>query len=141
LTRVAAHALFYSDSTRMADFKEDVVAVQPRAAVRAEDMQLFLSEAAPGQPAQLERLVAAGHVLLQQTGRRGTGEKLVYTAADGNYLLTGDAHAPPRISDAQHGDVTGAALLLHGSDNSVEVLSHDAEGNARRVVTDTRTTK
>lgn len=141
LTRVASHTLFYSDSTRMADFKGEVVAVQPRATVRADDMQLFLSDAAPGQSSQLERLTAADHVVLQQPGRRGTGQKLVYTAADGNYLLTGDAHTPPHISDAQHGDVTGAALLLHGSDNSVEVLSHDAEGNAHRVVTDTRTTK
>ena len=141
LTRVASHTLFYSDSTRVAEFKDGVVATQPQATVGAQDMQLFLSEAAPGQSSQLERMVATGSVVLTQPGRRGTGEKLVYTAADGNYLLTGDAHAPPHISDAQHGDVTGAALLLHGSDNSVEVLSHDAEGNARRVVTDTRTTK
>jgi lipopolysaccharide export system protein LptA len=141
LTRVASHTLFYSDSTRMAEFKDEVVAEQPQATVRAQDMQLFLSETAPGQSSQLERMVAAGSVVLTQPGRRGTGEKLVYTAADGNYLLTGDGHAPPHISDAQHGDVTGAALLLHGSDNSVEVLSHDAVGNARRVVTDTRTTK
>jgi lipopolysaccharide export system protein LptA len=141
LTRVASHTLFYSDSTHMAEFKDEVVAEQPQAFVRAQDMQLFLSEAAPGQSSQLERMVATGSVVLTQPGRRGTGEKLVYTASDGNYLLTGDAHAPPHVSDAQHGDVTGAALLLHGGDNSVEVLSHDAEGYARRVVTDTRTTK
>jgi lipopolysaccharide export system protein LptA len=141
LTRVAAHTLFYADSTRMADFRGDVLAVQPQATIRAADMQLFLSETAPGQPSRLERMVATGDVLLTQPGRRGTGTRLVYTAADGNYLLTGDGQHPPRISDAEHGDVTGAALMLHGSDNSVEVLSHDAQGNARRVVTDTRTTK
>jgi lipopolysaccharide export system protein LptA len=139
LTRVSAHTLFYADSTRSAEFRGDVVARQPQATVRAADMQLFLSESAPGQSGRLERMVASGGVVLTQPGRRGTGEKLVYTSADGTYLLTGDAHTPPRVSDAQHGDVTGAALLLHGGDNSVEVLSHDAEGDARRVVTDTRT--
>lgn len=140
-TRVAADSLFYSDSTRVADFTGNVVAQQPNGTVRSQNAQVFLSEAAPGQSSQVERMVATGHVVLTQPGRRGTGEKLVYTGADGNYVLTGTPAAPPHATDAQKGSTTGAALLFRSSDNSVQVLSSDAEGMSRRTVTDTRTPK
>lgn len=141
ITRVASQTLFYSDSTRTGDFHGDVVAQQPNGTVHARDAQVFLTETPPGQSAQLERMVATGDVVLTQPGRRGTGSRLVYTAADGNYLLTGDPGKPPHATDAQRGETTGAELLLRGSDNGVEVLNHDAEGNGRRTVTDTRTPK
>ena len=141
VTRMVSDTLVYSDTTRTGDFHGAVTAGQPNGTVHADDAQIFLAEAPPGQPSQLDRMIATGHVVLQQPGRRGTGEKLVYTAADGNYLLTGTAAVPPRAIDAQKGVTTGAALLFRNSDNSVEVLTHDAEGNSRRTVTDTRTPK
>ena len=168
-TRVAADTLFYADSTRTGDFHGAVIAQQPGGTVHADDAQVFLAEAPPAkpvpakanatkgetaktgaakqaaaepaQPSGVERLVATGHVVLTQPGRRASGEKLVYTGADGNYLLTGTPAAPPRLVDAQKGQTTGAALLFRSSDNSVEVLSSDAEGVSRRTETDTRTPK
>ncbi len=134
--RIAADSLTYSDSTRMADFHGNVVAQQGNGEVRADTAQLFLAE---GPSSGLDRLIASGHVVLTQPGRRGSGEKLVYTAADGNYLLTGSPMEPPRASDAQRGATTGAALLFRSGDNGVEVLGRDAEGGSRRTVTDTRT--
>jgi lipopolysaccharide export system protein LptA len=86
-------------------------------------------------------MIATGNVMLAQPGRRGTGDKLVYTAADGNYILTGTLNKPPHATDTQHGTTTGAALVFRGGDDSVEVMSNDAEGNTRRTVTDTRTPK
>jgi lipopolysaccharide export system protein LptA len=141
LTRVAAETLFYSDTTRSGDFRGGVVAEQPDGVVHADEAQVFLSETPAGQPSTLERLVADGHVQLTQPGRRGTGEKLLYTAADGDYVLTGTASEPPRATDTQHGATTGAALVFRAGSDSVEVMSHDAEGNSRRTVTDTRTPK
>ena len=141
VSRVAAATLFYSDTTRTGDFHGGVIAQQPNGTVHSDDAQMFLVEAPPGQPSQLDRMIATGHVLLEQPGRRGTGQRLVYTAADGNYLLTGTPGEPPRATDAQKGATTGAALLFRSSDNSVEVLSRDAAGNSRRTVTDTRTPK
>ncbi len=139
--RVTADTLFYSDSTRAADFRGAVVLEQPNGTVHADDAQVFLTEAPQGEPSQLDRMVATGHVSLQQPGRNGTGEKLVYTAADGNYVLTGTAGVPPRAADAQKGATSGAALLFRSGDDSVEVQNHDAEGNSRRTVTDIRSPK
>jgi lipopolysaccharide export system protein LptA len=141
LTRVTADTLFYSDTTRTADFRGGVVAQQPNGTVDADDAQVFLTEAPQGQSSQLDRMIATGHVALTQTGRRGTGEKLVYTAADANYLLTGTPGEPPRALDTQRGATSGAALLFRSGDGSVEVQSNDAEGNSRRTVTDTRAPK
>ncbi len=141
VTRVASETFFYSDTTRSGEFHGNVVAQQPNGVVHSDDAQMFLTEAPAGQPSQLDRLIATGHVVLTQPGRRGTGEKLIYTSADGNYLLTGTPAVPPHASDKEHGDTTGAALLFRSSDNSVQVLSNDPEGNSRRTVTDTRTTK
>ncbi len=141
VTRIASDTLFYSDTTRTGDFRGSVVAQQPNGTVHADDAQVFLTEAPPGQPSQLDRMIATGRVALTQPGRSGTGSKLVYTAADGNYVLTGTPAAPPRATDSQRGSTTGAALLFRNTDDSVEVLSSDAEGNSRRTVTDTRTPK
>jgi lipopolysaccharide export system protein LptA len=141
VTRVQSETLFYSDTTRRGDFHGSVVAQQPDGTVHADDAQVFLSEAPAGQPSALERMIATGNVMLAQPGRRGTGDKLVYTAADGNYILTGTLNKPPHATDTQHGTTTGAALVFRGGDDSVEVMSNDAEGNTRRTVTDTRTPK
>jgi lipopolysaccharide export system protein LptA len=69
----------------------------------------------------VESILATGDVHLQQPGRTGTGSRLFYTAADSRYELTGTATAPPRILDSQRGTVTGASLIFHGADDSVEV--------------------
>ncbi len=138
VTRIAADSLFYSDSTRSGEFQGGVTAQQPGGTVRADALQLFLAEAPAGRPSRIERMVASGHVNFAGPGRRGSGEKLVYTAADGNFLLTGSPGAPPRVIDAEKGSTTGAALLLHSDDKGVEVLGRDPEGGSRRTVTDTR---
>ncbi len=69
----------------------------------------------------IESLTATGHVHLQQPGRTGTGERLLYTAADDRYQLTGTPAAPPRIVDSLRGNVTGTSLVFHGADESVEI--------------------
>src|ERR1019366_9995416 len=64
--------------------------------------------AVPSLTGRLERVVAAGHVDILQPGLRATGERLVYTANDQVFLLTGDSKNPPRAADAK-GTTTGAA--------------------------------
>ena len=66
-------------------------------------------------------MIATGHVVFTQPGRKGTGEKLVYTADDGKYLLTGTEAALPQMWDRVHGTTTGAALIFNSQDDSVEV--------------------
>jgi len=82
--------------------------------------------------AQVDRMTATGHVVLTSQGRRGTGEQLVYTGATGEYVLTGTAAVPPKMSDPEHGTVTGEALIFDSRDDRVRV-----EGGGRETETDT----
>ncbi len=69
-------------------------------------------------------------------GRKGTGEELAYTAAEGKFVLTGSSAAPPRLTDQVRGTVTGNALIFNDRDDSVEV-----SGGASKAVTQTRVAK
>jgi lipopolysaccharide export system protein LptA len=89
-----------------------------------------------GGSAQVDRMTARGHVTLTSAGRRGTGEQLVYTGETGEYVLTGTAAAPPRMTDPGRGTVTGEALIFHSSDDSVSV-----EGGGRKTTTETTAPK
>ena len=52
---------------------------------------------------------------------------MVYTGETGEYVLTGTAAAPPRMTDPVRGSVTGEALIFHSRDDSVSI-----EGGGRR---------
>jgi lipopolysaccharide export system protein LptA len=106
-------------------------------------MDIYLSPAAgaqtPGKPpqdSQVSKIVARGAVVLEEPGRKGTGEELTYTSADGRFLLTGSSAAPPRLSDQLRGTVTGNALIFNDRDDSVVV-----SGGASKVVTQTQVAK
>ena len=86
-----------------------------------------------GIAAQVERMTSTGHVVISMEGRRGTGEKLIYTGETGEYVLTGTAAEPPRLTDPAHGTVTGEALIFNSRDDSVSV-----EGEGRKTTTVTR---
>jgi lipopolysaccharide export system protein LptA len=89
-----------------------------------------------GGQAQVDRMTANGHVIVNSQGRRGTGEELVYTGEDGNYVLTGTSSAPPKMNDPARGTVSGAALIFNSRDDSVSI-----EGDGRKTTTDTTAPK
>lgn len=146
--RVKSRTLAYSDKDRRGDFDGDVVAAAPDGTIRSDKAQFFLlpaqaagaqKKAAEGQAtssSQIDRIIADGRVVLTQPGRKGEGEKLVYTARDGRYVLTGTAANPPHIYDAARGTTTGAALIFNDQDDSVEV-----SGGQSAAVTTTRAPK
>jgi len=84
-------------------------------------------EAGGGGTAQVDRMTATGHVVLTSQGRRGTGEKLVYSGASGDYVLTGTAQVPPKMNDPERGTVTGAALIFHSRDDRVSIEGGSSE--------------
>jgi lipopolysaccharide export system protein LptA len=145
-TEVHSRTLMYSDSERLADFQGDVMAQQGDEAINADEARVYLKPAAKagaekpaaaksspgGQGSQLDHLVATGHVLVTQPGRKGQGEKLVYTADDEKYVLRGTPAEPPRLWDRTHGTTTGAALVFSSQTDKVEVL-----GGKSSVVTET----
>lgn len=136
--QVHSQTLLYSDEDRQADFHGAVTMEQADGVIHADDGQVFLRPAkgagvAEKQGSQIERIVAQGHVVFTQPGRKGEGAKLVYTAADGHYVLTGTPDALPRLWDSAHGTTTGVALLFNTQDDSVEI-----SGGKSSAVTDTR---
>jgi lipopolysaccharide export system protein LptA len=89
-----------------------------------------------GQAKQIDHIIARGQVHLEQPGRVGTGEMLVYTASDGKFVLTGTESAPPHLVDQTRGTVTGTSLIFNNRDDSVIV-----NGGPSKAVTETRTAK
>jgi lipopolysaccharide export system protein LptA len=85
-----------------------------------------------GGAAQVDRLTASGRVVVSEGGRRGTGERLVYSSQTDEYVLTGTTSDPPKMTDAARGTVTGDALIFNSRDDSVSI-----EGGGRKTLTET----
>jgi lipopolysaccharide export system protein LptA len=77
-------------------------------------------------------------VKLEQPGRVGTGEELLYTAASGDFVLTGTPGHPPHVVDDKQGSITGHTLLFHSPDSTI-VIEGAAPGapGSQRVHTET----
>jgi lipopolysaccharide export system protein LptA len=142
--RVQSRQLIYADADRKAIFTGAVTADDATGVVHSDQVEALLLPVTPvGQTpptprasGQIDRIIATGHVVLQQPGRRGTGEKLLYTAQDGKFELTGTFSTPPHLYDQVHGDVSGESLIFNSQDDSVSV-----SGGQSKAVTNTRTAK
>ena len=84
----------------------------------ASDQQTASKNAAA--PSQLDHMIADGHVNIVQPNRHGNGDHLVYTAADGKFVLTGGS---PSIFDAERGTTRGDSLTFYNRDDRVLVDS------------------
>jgi lipopolysaccharide export system protein LptA len=149
--RVESRELVYSDEARKAEFTGGVDVESKDGNMRGQQVVVYL------QPAQtagtgkasvaggggfmggsVERMVASGHIEMEQPGRRATGEQLVYTASDGMFVLTGTPASAPKVVDNQRGTVTGTSLRFHSGDDNVLVSNGGESGAGRRVRTETR---
>lgn len=147
---VSAPNLNYTDSEREARYSGGVTAHGQDAVMTADHAEVFLNAASnwrvPQQPpqvlpgpkpglvpvlnpgaSQLDHIVASTHVLVQQQERRAEGEKLVYTAASGSFVITGGS---PTLSDPVNGTVRGDSLTFFSHDDRVVV---EGDGSSRAV--------
>lgn len=128
---ITSARLTYTDKERKAFFEGGVTAkgadsTGAYAKMTSQEMSIFM--VAQGQPriatsatepgAQVEKIIAQDSVVLTQPARRATGDQLVYTTADGKFVLTG---GPPSIFDAEHGKITGDSLTFFRHDDRVLV--------------------
>jgi lipopolysaccharide export system protein LptA len=140
--RVRGGDLNYSDVTRRAVMHSGVLgtvtAETGTATSTSDEVEVILLPAGKGAQgqAQVDHITARGHVVLTSEDRRGTGEQLVYTGATGEYVLTGTASRPPKISDPARGTVSGETVIFHGRDDSVSV-----EGGGQKTRTQTTAPK
>ncbi len=135
---ITAAKLTYADSERRVHYEGGVVAKSPDFTASAKTMDAYLvarSQISTNQsfsgPGQLDRMVAQTDVIIQQPTRRAEGQKLLYTAGDDKFVLTG---GPPSIFDAEQGKITGVSLTFFRRDDRVLV---EGEGSTP-VVTTTR---
>ncbi len=128
--RVVSERLLYSDAERKASFLNDVQVTSSNGVLKADSAEVFLAPAGGknisanrggmAQPA-VESIIASGDVRLLQPGRSATGGRLVYTAADGHFVLTGDAARPPTVVDADRGTVSGQVLTFASKEQAIMV--------------------
>jgi lipopolysaccharide export system protein LptA len=134
VVRITGTTLLYvpadKDHLAHADVTGGVRMQTAGAALTAKQAVATLSGSSPGVlSGSVQQIVSSGGVTITQPGRTGQGDRLVYTAADERYVLTGTTQNPPHVTDSQKGSVTGTTLILHGADESVEV-----EGTSSRRV-------
>lgn len=148
--RVSSRSLRYSDAERRAEFGGGVVLEDADGTVRGSQIVALLRPArtvgVQGSPAagdqsgfmggSVDRVTAEGAVEVSERGRRASGEKLVYTAADSMFVMTGTPALPPKVVDEVQGTITGTALKFHAGDNSVMVLGNVKGEEGRRVRTE-----
>ena len=121
--------LTYADDQHRAHFEGGVAARGADATITADHLDAFMiprSQASGNQSVkaqgQLDRIVAEGNVVVQEPARRAQGDKLVYTAAEDKFVLTGGS---PSIFDAEHGKITGDSLTFYKHDDRVLVEGRD----------------
>jgi lipopolysaccharide export system protein LptA len=162
VVRVTSREMVYSDATRQAEFTGGVRVLDADGDMRSQEATAFLrpagsgsaSGSGSGQPAksagaagasvlggEVERIVATGQVDITQPGRHATGERLVYTAGDQMFVLTGTKATPPKVVDAQQGTATGASLRFHSGDDSVVISGDGAGASGERPRTETKVKK
>jgi lipopolysaccharide export system protein LptA len=154
MIRVASPTMDYDDVQREATFAGGVVIEDTMGEVRGQQAVAFLTalHAPVTKPSastsqlqpnplngSIDRVVVYGDVTIDQPGRHGTGDQLLYTAATQNYILTGTASKEPRITDAQQGTVTGATLLFGDAGSTIVVSGEQGapKGKGGRVHTET----
>jgi lipopolysaccharide export system protein LptA len=153
---VTADKLTYVDAERLARYTGNVLAKTTTGTVTAEQVDVYLKQADPGSetapgvqnaarrkgpalpgadtPSQIDHMIATGKVVVTEPNRRAVGDRLVYTADDAKYLLTGKS---PSIFDAEHGTVWGDSLTFYSHDDRVLVESK----RSSPTITRARTTK
>jgi len=135
---ITSARLTYADADRRAHYSGGVTARGNGFQATADDMDVYFvarsqdyNNQSLSSPSRLDRMVAEGHVVIQQPARSAHGQTLVYTASDDKFVLTG---GPPSIFDAERGKITGVSLTFFRADDRVLV-----EGEASTpVVTQTR---
>lgn len=127
---IQADRLEYLDQGRKASYRGNVRLRAENTTLEADRVDVYFRDQAGAQSAEVDRAVAEGGVKVRQPGRRATGDRAEYFAAEGKILLTG---GPPTLRDEQKGFTTGQrltffirddTLLVDGGDESRTVSKH-----------------
>jgi len=143
---VTADKLTYVDAERRARYTGKVLVKSTTGTVSAEQIDVYLKPAEPSEedtrvaqakpvipgsdgPSRIDHMIALGTVVVTEPNRRAVGDRLVYTADDGKYYLTGQNAS---IFDAERGQVWGDSLTFYSHDDRVLVESKAAAPTVTR---------
>jgi len=139
---ITSARLNYADAERKIFLDGGVTAKGNDTTLTGRQMTVFLlprsqSQAgtaiSPGTPGQVERIVAQGSVVITQPKRHATGDRLVYTAVDDKFVLTGGSSGGiPSIFDAERGKITGDSLTFYRHDDRVLVEGRETSPTVTR---------
>jgi lipopolysaccharide export system protein LptA len=137
---ITSQRLTYADAERKAHYEGGVSAKGTDFTATSKSADAFLvprsqteGNQSVTQPSRLDHLIANDDVVVQQTGRRADGEKLVYTSSDDKFVLTGGVNGPlPSIFDAEQGKITGVSLTFFRSDDRVLVEGEATDSVVRK---------
>jgi len=131
----SAH-LMYKDAERKIVLDGGVTVKGADATMTAQQMSVFLAPRNPSQgsaergtPGRVEQIIAQDRVFITQPARHATGERLVYSAAEEKFVLTG---GPPSIFDAERGKITGDSLTFYKRDDRVLVEGKETSPTVTR---------
>ncbi len=110
----SAERMTYSDKERLVHYDGKVKARQGTDRIDAASIDSYLKQ----ETNEIDHLIATGDVVMTQPGRRGTGDKLNYTADDGRAVLTGKN---ARVDSDEQGTTIGAQLTLYSHDDKIFV--------------------
>jgi lipopolysaccharide export system protein LptA len=119
-----ARRMTYSDTDRLVHYDGQVRARQGEDRIDAASIDVYLKKEAN----EVDRLLAEGSVVMEQPGRRGAGDKLVYTAEDERAVLTGKN---ARVEDREKGTTMGAQLTFYNRDDKIFVDNQQGTGRVR----------
>ncbi|MCA1613038.1 MAG: hypothetical protein LC800_02555, partial [Acidobacteria bacterium] len=105
-----AASMFYSDAERRLHYRGDVDIKQGTERITSDASDVFLQKDQP----EVERTVAERNVVVTQPGKRGTGERGEYVAADETVTLTG---SPARVEDEEKGASEGRRIVVYLREN------------------------
>jgi lipopolysaccharide export system protein LptA len=137
---ITSARLNYADAERKIFLDGGVTAKGSDTTLTAQQMTVFLRSrsesqagAGPATPGQVERIVAEGKVVIAQPRRHATGDRLVYTAAEDKFVLTGGSSGgTPSIFDAERGKITGDSLTFYRHDDRVLVEGKETSPTVTR---------
>ncbi|HJQ33459.1 MAG TPA: LPS export ABC transporter periplasmic protein LptC [Pyrinomonadaceae bacterium] len=107
-----SRSMTYSDAERLIHYEGDVDIRQGTERITSEVSDIYLLK----DSYEVERSVSQRNVVVTQPGRRGTGDRGEYTAADETVVLTG---SPARVEDAEKGTSESNRMTVYLRENRV----------------------
>ncbi|MDT5295657.1 MAG: hypothetical protein QOJ76_2537 [Acidobacteriota bacterium] len=107
-----SRAMTYNDAERLLHYEGDADIRQGTERITSEVADVYLLK----DTYEVERTIAQRSVVVTQPGKRGTGDRGEYTAADETVVLTGN---PARVEDAEKGSSESRRMTVYLRENRV----------------------